>query len=265
LVLAESYFDETNTHKGDDRLCIGGYIFLKEAAEQQTAEWGELLAKWNLPYFHMVDCAHNVGVFEHLTKDECDFAAREAIAIIKSTASAGICMTVLESEYDEIVPSVKFFGSAYDALARHITSGVASWIEKANFEGQMHYFFEAGVASENNASYCIMRMMSDPEIGRDARYSGHSFVRKECSPGVQAADILAWHAGQDCKRALAGKPKRRDFESLSEIPHWCVHFTTAMLKDMAQIIIGNLQGAGLTPELANELDRLERSGKFRKI
>ena len=86
MAFAESYFDETNTHKGDDRLCVGGYIFTKANAERQAAGWGEMLTKWGLPYFHkwglpyfhMTDCAANEDKFKHLTGEECDLAAREA-------------------------------------------------------------------------------------------------------------------------------------------------------------------------------------------
>src|SRR5437879_1111260 len=106
-MFAESYFDETNTHKGSERLCVGGYVFHKEAAEQQAIRWAGLLDKWKLPYFHMVDCAHNTGVFDHLSATECDMAAREAIQIIKETASIGIFITVLESEYLEIIPQMR--------------------------------------------------------------------------------------------------------------------------------------------------------------
>jgi len=35
-VLAESYFDETNTHNSAERLCVGGYVFHKESAERQA-------------------------------------------------------------------------------------------------------------------------------------------------------------------------------------------------------------------------------------
>ena len=114
LMFAELYFDETNTHNGAERLCVGGYVFHKTAAEQQAIRWAELIDKWRIPYFHMVDCAHNAGVFEHLGRDECDQAAREAIQVIKDTASTGICVTVQESEYLAIIPQLKFFGSAYD-------------------------------------------------------------------------------------------------------------------------------------------------------
>src|SRR3990167_10193799 len=166
LVLAGSYFDETNTHKGKERLCVAGYIFLKDAAEHQTIRWAALLDKWKLPYFHMVDCAHNTGVFAHLDATECDLAAREAIQIIKETASTGVCITVLESDYVELVPQVKFFGSAYDSCARDIITGVSSWIGRTNFKGHMHYTFEEGTDTGSHASWGIVQMMKEPEIRR---------------------------------------------------------------------------------------------------
>jgi hypothetical protein len=253
-VLAESYFDETNTNPADGRLCVGGYIFARDAAVAHAERWRALLEKWKLPYFHMVDCAHNVGVYEHLTRPECDLAAREAIEIIKETASAGFYISVLESEYNEFVPQMKFFGSAYDSCARNIISGVASWIESNNFRGGMHYFFEAGAKTAARASQSILEMMQDEEIRRETCYAGHSFVLKESTPGVQAADLLAWHAGQQCKRALRGDPPRKDFASLIEIPHKGLDLTREMLTRMAADINDELRAAGLTTEDADALE-----------
>ena len=118
MLVAESYFDETNTHKGRHRLCVGGYVFLREGAEEQAHRWSAMLSKWGLPHFHMVDCAHRAEAFACLSEHECDLAAREAIQIIKDTASAGVCVTVLESDYLEIMPKLTFYGGAYEALAR---------------------------------------------------------------------------------------------------------------------------------------------------
>jgi hypothetical protein len=260
LVLAESYFDETNTHRGDDRLCVAGYVFMKDRAEEQAARWFEMLGRWGLPYFHMVDCAHNVGVFERLDKKECDLAAREAIQIIKDTASTGVYVTVLESEYQAIVPQITGIGTAYDALARDVITGVSAWIERNSFEGLMHYHFEDGVDTEAHASWCILQMMQDPDIKRESCYAGHSFVPKAHSPGVQAADLLAWHAGQDCKRAMRGDPIRKDFASLTEIPHAGHHYTPPKLKMIADIINGEIEASGLTPTLLDEIGKLLRHG-----
>lgn len=257
-MLAESYFDETNTHKGAERLCVGGYVFHKEAAERQASRWVELIDKWRIPYFHMVDCAHNTGVFGHLNETECDLAAREAIQIIKDTASTGICVTVSESEYLEIVPQLKFYGSAYDACARDVITGVSAWIDATGFKGAMHYYFEAGTETENNASWSILQVMKEPELKESARYEGHSFVPKIRSPGVQAADILAWHAGQDCKRALRGQRMQKDFESLCEIPHRAVHMTRKMLVGVRDVINSELATSGMSYDLADAIHEAEK-------
>ena len=258
MAFAESYFDETNTHKGAERLCVAGYIFSKEAAEQQATQWASLIDKWQIPCFHMVECAHNTGIFGHLTEDECDRAAREALKIIKETASAGICVTVLESEYDEIVPKLKFFGSAYDSCARDVITGVSAWIDRTSFKGSMHYYFEAGAETETHASWSILQSMKDQEIRRNACYEGHSFVTKIRSPGVQAADILAWHAGQDCKRALRGQPMRKDFESLCEIPHSVVHLNRMKLEEIRDTINSELAKSGITYQMADEIFEAEK-------
>jgi hypothetical protein len=263
-MLAESHFDETNTHKGAERLCVAGYVFHEDKAEQQAIRWASLVDKWRVPYFHMVDCAHNAGVFEHLTKDQCDLAAREAIQIIKDTAATGVCVTVKESDFLEIVPQLKFYGSAYDSCARDVISGVASWIKATGFKGSMHYYFEDGTETQNNASWSILQMMKEPEMRTEACYEGHSFVPKMRAPGVQAADILAWHAGQDCKRALRGDPIRKDFASLSEIPHRVIHINRQMLKEHADIINSELGNAGISHDMADAIYDAERRLPKRK-
>lgn len=258
VVLAESYFDETNTHKGAERLCVAGYVFYKANAEQQAVRWAGLIDKWGIPYFHMVDCAHNTGVFAHLSEHDCDLAAREAIQIIKETAATGVCVTVLESDYLEIVPQLKFYGSAYDACARDVITGVSSWIDDTGFKGSMYYYFEAGTDTESKASWSILQMMKEPEMNKWACYAAHSFVRKICSPGVQAADILAWHAGQDCKRALSGKPMRKDFASLCDLPHRVVHINRKMLEEVRDIINSELAKSEMTNDIANAVYEAER-------
>ena len=122
----------------------------------------------------------------------------------------------------------------------------------------MHYFFEAGTDTENNASWSILQMMKDPELKASARYSGHTFICKVRSPGVQAADILAWHAGQDCKRALRGDPIRKDFASLCEIPHRVVHMNREMLVGARDIINAELTQAGMSHDIADALYEAEK-------
>lgn len=262
MTLAEAYFDESNTHVTNQRLCVAGYIFEKDNALTQGKLWHSMLDCWRLPHFHMVDCAHNSGVFSHLPRQECDLAAREAIKIIKETASTGVGISILESDFKEIIPNLKFYGSAYDACARYVIGGVAHWVEQSKFDGYMHYFFESGVATEKNAGHCILDMMRDDDIRNESHYSGHTFGKKSDHLGLQAADILAWHVGTDCRRAINGEPIRKDFQSLLEIPHEVLHISREMLEKIAQGILESMEGISI--DQANEIENMIRGTRKRR-
>jgi hypothetical protein len=53
----ETYFDESDSHKGASALCVAAYLFEKEACKALDLEWKAVLDEFGLPFFHMVDCA----------------------------------------------------------------------------------------------------------------------------------------------------------------------------------------------------------------
>jgi hypothetical protein len=55
-------------------------------------------------------------------------------------------------------------------------------------------------------------------------YVAQSFILKQEAPAVQAADLLAWQWATDLKHQMTGRPRRKDFESLSQAPLRGVHF-----------------------------------------
>jgi hypothetical protein len=84
----EAYFDESGTHDNSPIMCIAGYLFDKENCQALDLAWKTVLDEYELPYFHMVDCAHHSFPFDRLTKDECDKVARKMIALIRILFSA---------------------------------------------------------------------------------------------------------------------------------------------------------------------------------
>ena len=71
LVLVEAFFDESATHAGSKLMAMAGYLFRQDKSEQMAADWRKFLASKELPYFHMVDCAHRNPPFDHLTPQQC--------------------------------------------------------------------------------------------------------------------------------------------------------------------------------------------------
>src|SRR4051812_16718124 len=70
-VIHEGYFDESGDIEKDERIfCISGYYIESSRAKELDTSWQCLLDRYNLPYFHMVDCAHGNEPFDKLSKDE---------------------------------------------------------------------------------------------------------------------------------------------------------------------------------------------------
>jgi hypothetical protein len=74
--LLECYFDESGSHDGSPILCVGGYVFEREHCKALDLGWKQILDQYQLPFFHMTDCAHNTWPFE------CIEAQKAAIRLI---------------------------------------------------------------------------------------------------------------------------------------------------------------------------------------
>ena len=67
LVFYNAYIDESGCDDYSSVLTVGGYIVEANAARAMEAEWEAALKRYNLPYFHMVDCAHGSEAFKGLS------------------------------------------------------------------------------------------------------------------------------------------------------------------------------------------------------
>lgn len=81
--------NDPNTHKV---FCVAGYYLPPEQAVEMEAAWMGVLAEYRLPYFHVVDCAVQTGVFARLSKQECTDVATKMIGLIKQFTNEGIAI-----------------------------------------------------------------------------------------------------------------------------------------------------------------------------
>lgn len=259
MAFAECYLDETETTGHRPVFSVAGVIFKKESAIEQAEAWKLMLGRWGLPFFHMTDCANGNGVFKEFSNHDRDKIAREAIGIIRDTVSAYVYVTIEISAFEKELEIIRYLGGPYEWCAISIFPSVAGWCEKNSDVSEVHYFFEDGAYGKANASYRISEMLSDPTHRSECKYAGLSFVEKQKSPGVQAADVVAWHSGKDAKRAFAGEPRRKDFEALiAGIPAFGGNWSSSMLKEIAcdaSLIANELS---LPIEKLSEIDHLAR-------
>ena len=262
---AEFYFDETTTEGARSVFAVAGGVFSKENVIKQSNAWRSMLERWALPYFHMTDCANGNGAYANLTATERDKAAREAIAIIRDTISAFLYVTVEVSVFDAEIGPLRYFGGPYEWCAFSAVQAASMWCEANPDMNSVHYYFESGANGQANAAYRIKEMMEADEIKKACCFGGVSFVRKETSPAVQAADLIVWHAGKDAKRAFAGQERRKDFLAIIDgIPALGGHFHAPMLRSIVEDVQDAATELGLPLEMLPELEALGRRIQKRK-
>jgi hypothetical protein len=209
VALFEAYFDESGSHDGSPVLCLAGYLFDKEGCLQLDSEWKAVLDEYELPFFRISACAHGTGPFTDLTMQQRVDCETKLIHIVKRHMRYGVTVTVNEAEYNEWAPQ-KVFGSAYTWCCYMCLVAIGGWIRRANFQGEIAYFFEAGHRNQKEANAVMDSILELDEL----KYHSHSFIKKEIRP-LQAADILAWQGATQRKRMDRGLTKpREDFRAL---------------------------------------------------
>jgi Protein of unknown function (DUF3800) len=237
--IVHAYFDESGSHSGSPVLCVAGYVFEKRRARRLAADWRAVLGQFDLPYFHMVDCAHGNGIFAPLSKRARIQVATSMIRIIKEWATIGFAVSVDTQAYADLMPSWGPTKSAYSFCARCVIDEIGRWFHQIGFRGKSAYFFEAGHDSRSEADKVIDAVLTNPlnQVNQiHYGYVAHDFVQKVESPAVQAADLLAWQWATDLKHQLAQRPRRKDFESLLAVPVRGAHFTRNRLLYYLEIL-----------------------------
>jgi Protein of unknown function (DUF3800) len=222
LAQAQAYFDESGTHDGSPFICIAGYVFESNNSVLLNIEWRKMLNRYGLPHFRMSECAHREGVYSHLTRQECDDAAREAILLIKKYAAKGIAISLDPSAYPLLPPS-NLWANPYSFLVGQVFFGVRDWADQTGFHGDVSYFFESGAEGWGFAAEAMEKMKKDQNLRRIFRFESYSSVDKAEATPVQCADLLAWHWFTHKKRLDRGDKIRQDFRSLVELKNIDVH------------------------------------------
>lgn len=231
MSFAECYLDETQTDGECPVFAIAGALFTKDAAIAVDAPWRGMLAKWGLPFFHMAECNAHKGTFAHLTKNDCDLAAREAITIACDAVSAFVYVTVEIGVLDAERRVLQHLGGPYEWCAISIPPSIANWCAKNPQIEAVHFFFEDGALGQANARYRVSELLSVNEFRSECRFAGMTWIDKKSSAAIQIADMAAWHCGKDAKRSFAGQSRRRDFDALIEgIPAYGGHWSAAMIR-----------------------------------
>jgi len=245
----EAYFDESGSHNESPVLCVAGYVFETKQCMSFDLKWKGILAKYRLPYFHMVDCVHGLHPFNSLSPDHRIDCEKELIAIIREHMVFGSALTVGTLHYKSIGYD-DHTGTAYSWLCWMSLIAVRAWADQNKFDGKIAYFFESGHANQREANQLMNDIFAVPYLRDQYRYVSHSFVDKRQNRPIQAADMLAWLFATQYKRKKRGLNNfRKDLRALVENnDHRLMHLTPPPIEELEEFNAtlmrppGNLSG-----------------------
>lgn len=211
VAFAEVYVDESGTHAGSDVMVVAGYIFRRTNARRFQADWARILRREGIPYFHMTDCATGNGHFKNWSVERRLNLEKKLIALTKRDSAFGFAIGLRPSAFNRALPGTV---APYSFLLNHCLLTCQRWAINNDFKNRFAYFFEAGHASQGQASEIMSNITATEHVRAAAQYHSHSFIPKDGAAPLQAADLLAWLSRNAIEKREAGKVPRKDFLAL---------------------------------------------------
>lgn len=206
----EAYFDESGDDGHFPIMAVGGYLVEQRKARLMEAAWKLVLDEHGIPYFHMVDCAHEPpgGVCEGMGKKDRIQLQTKLISLIIKYVEFGIVCACPTKNYDWNV-------DPYSHCVSNVALGLHSVLTYKGITPDRYslsLFYEHGHKHGGKArEYFINKQTVFTNFN-------FSFINKNCSGIVQAADILVWQYSKFIKdKVLSDRNTRKDFRELMKM------------------------------------------------
>ncbi|WP_373503738.1 DUF3800 domain-containing protein [Aestuariivirga sp.] len=211
MALFHAYFDDSGKDGRFPIQVIAGYVALPKNARALEIRWRQALQKYDLPYFHMVDCAQGTKTFKGRSREQSSEAIKHFIGIIRQHVSLGFAFATPLHRY-------KFestIGKPYKFCAEMILAYMFQELDR-HFGSQYRILFHYEAGHQDGAE--ALRSFSLDKGSQTRKGSASfSFVSKSDSGMIQAADILAWQYSKHIKNLVESRrPPRKDFLALMD-------------------------------------------------
>ena len=208
LVLYEAYFDESGDDGGFPLLALGGYLVRPAAARALERHWKSVLKRYEIPYFHMKECAPEPpgGVLKGMPKERRIKLQTELMAlIIKYVDTAIVCVTPLNRyEEDDVV------GDPYTHCVSNVSIMAKTVLDFRKEPYKLSLFYESGHKNGHKAYQYFHEKTEGNRLS-------FAFVDKADTGMIQAADIIVWQYAKFIKDVVqSNRPRRKDFKFLMQ-------------------------------------------------
>lgn len=201
MVQLTAYADEAGTHGDSKYTLVAGWVGRAEQWEAFEPKWKSLLFRHRLTHIHLVDLRHGKKQFKGWPTERRLALAQEAGQLAMDHALFGHTVLLKNSDYDahyigadrELRKHRAPIDSKYGVCVRIFLSQLAEFVQRYGGEdSQCTVILEAGAANQGAAQVHLADMYRIAP--KRARFLSPQIVYalKEQSPGVQAADVLAY-------------------------------------------------------------------------
>lgn len=236
----EMYSDES---ENGDYITVAGYLYTKKHRQKLKKEWDLILNKYELPYFHMIECAHGNGSFNRWKKDSNKRVKiqTQLFKVLKKHKSVGFAVS-FDKRLSYLLPSSSNIGidqiNPYSFCAYWIMVHARNWADKRLPNSKIDYFYEAGHKDESEARKIMHSLSNDDWHKKHFKIASYSFVEKIHSAAIQTSDVLAWQWCKYRKDQSTNKRKpREDLKFLIDDQQtYCIDFDKEKILEFIEII-----------------------------
>lgn len=193
-------------------MAVAGFVADVRKWEVFEGSWRLVLAKFDLPYFHMKEFAPSRGPFESWKGQETKRAnlLRDLIQVVHETADFWISCSMRNEILDVATKryGVRFDGGAYPLVARFCIARAHEFMRKRHGKAEIQHVFESGDQGKGKLVGMIERLNNHAKLlrvqgKRDPKMDPYPIPLPIFKPSrdtatekgllpLQAADLVAW-------------------------------------------------------------------------
>lgn len=220
MLMLSGYFDKSG-QADQAATVVCGYVSTVDKWEQFEIDWRLVLAKTEVPYFHMTDFVACRAPFDKGWKGNEQKRKRflnDLIEIIKSYALRTFSSTVINTAFDEVnirYQLSEYAGNPYAFCGRNCAGKVRQWKDANHADCPIEYIFESGDIGKGKLMEIFERdgfplPIFKPKVPAPGR-------EREVFTPLQVADFAGWEQLKSVRQKEAGELEhfRKSFEALA--------------------------------------------------
>jgi hypothetical protein len=218
------YFDESYTHAPAPRVyTLGGYISTDSQWKKFQREWGEALKDAGVPFFHMAKFEARKKEYEGWSNEKRIQVLRRLHSIIKKRVLAGFAVTLVLSDYEEILTDEvrAYFGNPHQFVTIACMRHIARWHYEQKYQENIAYVFESGSGYDADVARLLAGVISDEKQAEIYRVRSFRIQNKRDLFPLQAADILAYEVTKVHAREVGDDKTRPIRQSIRNLRMPC--------------------------------------------